>query len=83
MYICLQLNQCDFSDEVEAWHIIVALLLVGAVTGGRVLILNAWPEFKAASDKSNTVVSSCSQLDKQKTTSGYCSKQQARRARRA
>ena len=49
----------SFADEIAAWHMAVVLLLVSAVTGGRLALLQLWPDYAAASDRSNRMVRCC------------------------
>ena len=41
------------ADEVAPWHAAVVGALVALVTSGRLALLSAWPDYRAASDRSN------------------------------
>ena len=46
-------------DEFATWHMSFVLLLVSAITGGRLALLQLWPDYAAASDRSNRMVRCC------------------------
>jgi hypothetical protein len=45
------------ADEVAPWHAAALVGLVVAVTGGRLLLLSIWPDYRTASDRSNQMAS--------------------------